>query len=688
MNIALKIALFMDSQAVYYALGHGALLLMLAVSFAPLYPDAFRKRSPRLHRILSRSRLSNSSLAHPLIFFTGLGIALFALRWPLIFIPFALNPDESQGIAQAITILHDPVFYRSVQSGSAGPLWTYPIAIPGLFGLDLTFGTTRFVAQLILWLTCIPVYYAIRPVAGEAGARIATWLALVWFALSDTHDFLHYSSEYPALPLLAAGCLLSVRFLNRPDQRPLLVLFLLGLALGAVPFAKLQGTVIALAIGLFTAAWLMFFSGIESGRKIKLLAGLTAGGITAPAFFSLFFLAFGVFGYFWTVYIVNNLDYKEKGGSFFDVAYDYIANYRLHEETPHTYWFLFIIIPVFTLFRLRRWILAPQPRPARPWPTVLFCTVVLVAAIYAVAAPGRPYPHYFHFLVIPLTLLFGVFLRDPPGDVISPEPKKKSAPKTRKKRRAFHLAIPAIILVLFLKVLAGFSIDLASRSAIFLGFSGVMYLLWRRRDFWFATGIRLGGLCLVLTTALLLLRPVYYTVLGGKYFPPGPGQLTAFHDRNEFIAPSGFINKYKRPGDHLAVWGWYADYYVYTQLPMATRSAVTEFHIRDVPLRDYYRRVYMEEFKKRNPPFFIDAVGPLSLHFKDREEFGFQIFPELAAHIAENYVPVPDFTDEDIVRFFVRKDRAEEILSVMDYMKTFDPPPKNESSPDPPPRIE
>ncbi len=48
-------------------------------------------------------------------------LTMLAFRWPVVWTPHQLNPDESQLIAGAITLRHDPVFWRSVDGSTAGP---------------------------------------------------------------------------------------------------------------------------------------------------------------------------------------------------------------------------------------------------------------------------------------------------------------------------------------------------------------------------------------------------------------------------------------------------------------------------------------------------------------------------------------------------------------------------------------
>ena len=50
---------------------------------------------------------------------------LLAWRWPFLLAANEFNPDESQLTAGAMTLAHDPVFWRAVDGGSSGPLNFY-----------------------------------------------------------------------------------------------------------------------------------------------------------------------------------------------------------------------------------------------------------------------------------------------------------------------------------------------------------------------------------------------------------------------------------------------------------------------------------------------------------------------------------------------------------------------------------
>ena len=64
---------------------------------------------------------------------------LFAWRWPFLLVASEFNPDESQLIAGTITLAHDPVFWRSVDGTTSGPLNFYVLLPVHWLGASSTF---------------------------------------------------------------------------------------------------------------------------------------------------------------------------------------------------------------------------------------------------------------------------------------------------------------------------------------------------------------------------------------------------------------------------------------------------------------------------------------------------------------------------------------------------------------------
>src|SRR5688500_1496949 len=68
---------------------------------------------------------------------------LFAWRWPFLLESREFNPDESQLIAGAMTLTFDPVFWRSVDGTTSGPLNFYALLPMHAIGLPLDYFTAR-----------------------------------------------------------------------------------------------------------------------------------------------------------------------------------------------------------------------------------------------------------------------------------------------------------------------------------------------------------------------------------------------------------------------------------------------------------------------------------------------------------------------------------------------------------------
>jgi hypothetical protein len=111
---------------------------------------------------------------------------------------------------------------------------------------------------------------------------------------------------------------------------------------------------------------------------------------------------------------------------------------------------------------------------------------------------------------------------------------------------------------------------------------------------------------------------------------------------------------YTQSGDSMVVWGWQCRYYVEAGLAQGTAENHSERCIFEHPLRNQYRERYINDIRRNKPTVFIDAVGPNSLWVQDRETQGYEIFPELASYIDENYSYIGEINGD---RLFIRKNR-------------------------------
>lgn len=339
-------------------------------------------------------------LRSPWVFAALLALTLLAFRWPGVMQNVQLlDPDESQMLAGAITLRHDPVFWRSVDGTTAGPLDDYVLMLPKLLGERIDFTTGRLVALGLTWIALVTGWLALRRVLDERLARLGILPALTFFAFSSFWNFVQYTSEILSIALLgvALWLLLEVRraaTTHRPVGPRLLAA---GVCLGAIPFAKLQAVPMGAWLGL---AGLIFAWRAAPAWKGKLrLAGLLIGGaLIVPAFFMAMVLASHLLADFWQMYVLNNLAYaKTHPVPFFTMLG------RLFQLGQGGQGFNPFFIPLLSVLAIGTIAACLAPKPLRG-PLGLFAGFALVS-LYAVVDPGREYMHYLQFLVLPATLL-------------------------------------------------------------------------------------------------------------------------------------------------------------------------------------------------------------------------------------------------------------------------------------------
>ena len=529
---------------------------------------------------------------------------LVAWRWPYFFAASEYNPDESQFIAGAMALAHDPVFWRSVDGVTSGPLDFYALLPLHWLGLPLDYFGARVTALLLTWLTLLFVQRAFRTYAASAVAQLAVLPGAVFFAAASAADFVHYSSELAPLALLA----LAVGLIER---RPLAAAFLAG----CFPWAKLQAAPLAVAVvgWQLWQVWKNRPAGVVPWRRWSALVGLAA----TPSLIGLVLVtATGQFNHFFKRFFLQNVAYVQ-GGMPFGKVLDEMQ--RFAGESGHFYPWLAASVVLFALLciiYLRQraetppqlwrdlsqharerglivgWIAAGlllllgagtiYVRKQRKLPALFWLGAALTAAaVLCIVAPSRSSLHYLFFLTIPLTLWSGTLLC----------------------------------------------------------------------DLWAAGGPRLLLAGLALICALVPLNTRLRQPL-----PDMSGHFSE-HWRQPYTSLGQVLRHWHVPGARMALWGWMSSAYVESGLPQATQDTVSQWCILDVPQRDYYRETFLSDMKRNQPEVFLDAVGPGAPFFYIRATQAHEIYPELAEYVHQHYRLVVDLKN---ARIYVRNDFLEQ----------------------------
>jgi hypothetical protein len=341
----------------------------------------------------------------PWLFLLALAATLLAFRWPILFIDRDFNIDESQHIAEAITLQHDPVFWRSVDGTTHGPLDIYPLLLLPLVGLKLDYFGVRVFGLFLMAVALVASYRALALLGRESLARIAILPAVAFIAFTTAPDFIHYSSEHVPVALLATGLWLAVADLLRTDRRPRSWRWILaGLGLGAVPMAKLQAAPIAATLLVAVVLLDFLLPGSTPRDRIRRPLVLAAAALLPTFVFILLTWIFGVLHHAWISYVSQNFNYAHAGhvplGAWF------LGSWKFFQ---HDAGFGHFITGLALLSAIAA-IPALQARPAQlRWCAITL--VVLLASLFAVLAPRREYFHYQLLLVVPATLFAGTLVQ-------------------------------------------------------------------------------------------------------------------------------------------------------------------------------------------------------------------------------------------------------------------------------------
>ncbi len=332
-------------------------------------------------------------------------VMLAALLWsamPALRLDF-LNPDEAFFAAAARKLAVDPVFYRSVDTGTSGPLNIYPLVLPALFHAPVTYESARLTATWLMFGTLLCLYLAYARFLGSRAGALMLLPVLSCVLFFRDPEFLHYSSERVPL-FLSAVALLTLSYELRGQARYSPIrMALTGLLVVGMVFAKLQA--VPMAAVLFLAALVLGLPKNRS-RSWKPVASLIGGALILPITLLGIFLNSGVFAEFYRSYVEQNLAYSDRTGKPLWIKLLWVATPLNVEDLKWHYFGLLAFFVVLVILLIRRRHVLSFAGESRE--LVLFAAAFLLASIYAIAKPGNKFEHYLLFLLVPVSLFGAV----------------------------------------------------------------------------------------------------------------------------------------------------------------------------------------------------------------------------------------------------------------------------------------
>jgi hypothetical protein len=333
-------------------------------------------------------------------------------RWPSLFWYKGYSIDEDQFLSAAWILIKDPIFFRSVETGSSGPMNIYPMLASMVFGINPGFISIRIVALCITCAALILFYFACKKVSAVEYARTGILIPVAFFGLTSFWDFSGYSSELPSIFYLSIGmvCASSIFAINLPEElfKLRVYSFFGGFFISLVPFAKLQGVYLA----LFTSGVLLSAIFLNKHFKIKekIVSAFVAisGGLSFPLLFVGLLWSTSSFGYFFNSYILNALAYVESGHKGFNpfvFAWEIIQK-GIDFQIIFLGWSFITIISLIVLL-----IIYIIQKRVSGFLSFFLCLSFVLIAFYTVIAPRRDWAHYLLFVPVYLGISMGVLLQ-------------------------------------------------------------------------------------------------------------------------------------------------------------------------------------------------------------------------------------------------------------------------------------
>lgn len=344
--------------------------------------------------------------AHPASFFLAIAALIFWARLPGL-LPPMLNPDEGLFTAAAVRLLQDPLFWKSVDTGSSGPLNIVVLMWPGLLGWVPDLASSRLTGLTLVIVSTSLFYATLGRLYDEGVARIATLPVVMTFAFMQIPDFVHYSGEHGPILLLSIMLYVIARtYVQREDAPVNGLAFLVGLLAGLMPFTKLQGLPIAFALYLVFLHVLWSRRKASAGHAARALGCSVLGGVLPAAVVALYLTAFALWEPFLRSYLQTNLlfyaDFNALGKP------SKLANFvGLMIGTTH----LYVLTILTSLFLVpAAWLALKRGSASGSKVWIGYAVPYLLFSVAAVARPGNPFPHYLLFLIMPMGLMLGTTL--------------------------------------------------------------------------------------------------------------------------------------------------------------------------------------------------------------------------------------------------------------------------------------
>jgi hypothetical protein len=335
------------------------------------------------------------------IFIFWLLTFFFLSKIPYFFQNYSIGIDEGLMLAQSISLKNGLIFWSDVDFTTSGPLNSL-ILIPISFILGkFDYTSCRIAFFLLVSISLIFTYLTVTKIFTKTLARILIFLIVLFFLGTTHYDFRHYSSELLSVALLSISVFLTVRENIQYSKYSLVLIFINGLFLGMLPFAKLQSVPPAFAIFVYFN-YLIF---IQEKIHFNKLVWFFAGCFTFPLIMLIYVLHYDIFNIVKYLYIDENLKYGSKEFFLYRI-WRFINWFKLDALKIHLYFSLFCLFLTFFTNTFKK--IFVNILKVKHFNIFIF--FYLFMAVFAITRSGYPAEHYFYYYIFWSCFVNAVFL--------------------------------------------------------------------------------------------------------------------------------------------------------------------------------------------------------------------------------------------------------------------------------------
>ena len=338
-----------------------------------------------------------------IIFFTIFLFLLIARANSYLLSYEILNIDESQMMANAVRFDLNKYNIFDFDGTSSGFLNSLVLNWPNIFGLDVTFLSTRLTAIFILSIIFYLIFLYFKNELGKFLSILVIAPGLIFFSFTNDPDYQHYSSELLST-LFIVFCLFSLKtYTKKPFYN------LMGfLPLGLILFSKSQIIPTAISLYLVSGLYFIWRKNFTYLYKMSIFFLLPIIFIISLYFFNGYISDYYINYFEFSKAVVSkyslgeniNTDAITSNKEFYQSK---LIQHLLYNSLFHYFYFQ-ILISILILFSLNKKII-----PKITDINLILITACIGSVFFSILLTGVIYRHYLTPLV-PLTTLFVGYL--------------------------------------------------------------------------------------------------------------------------------------------------------------------------------------------------------------------------------------------------------------------------------------